>query len=151
MVHIASWEEHMRALVGLGGMPPNPSFYVHLPTVTEPDWAPPGMSTAFLLVPAPPAAGYGPPGLAEKLFRRSFGAAARTLAEYPTDFFCRAFGAYRCTALGLRHTLGQTGPGRAPMRHRRVRNLYFVGQYVHPGVGVPMVLASAVVLARHYV
>uniref|UniRef100_A0A2U9II87 Phytoene desaturase n=1 Tax=Acidianus brierleyi TaxID=41673 RepID=A0A2U9II87_9CREN len=34
------------------------------------------------------------------------------------------------------------------MRSKKVKNLYYVGHYTHPGVGVPMVLISAEILAN---
>ncbi|MEM2044241.1 MAG: hypothetical protein QXN72_05525, partial [Candidatus Caldarchaeum sp.] len=47
------------------------------------------------------------------------------------------------SALGLAHTLRQTAFWRPRHRSRRVKNLYYTGQYTHPGIGLPMVLISA--------
>jgi phytoene dehydrogenase-like protein len=44
---------------------------------------------------------------------------------------------------GLSHTLFQLGALRPQNRHRRYRNLYFVGASTHPGTGLPTVLTSA--------
>lgn len=151
VVYISSWEEHLNALVGRGGMPDAPSFYVHIPTAVEDGWAPPGRSSMFLLVPSPPGVSYWPRGLAEKLASMAVGGEVKTLVEYPSRFFCDRHGAYLCTALGPRHTLRQTALGRPLMKSRRVEGLYYVGQYTHPGIGVPSVLASAYILARYYV
>ncbi|NLG34323.1 MAG: phytoene desaturase, partial [Lentisphaerae bacterium] len=57
--------------------------------------------------------------------------------------------AFRGTALGLSHTLMQTAVFRPAMRSRKVGNLYFAGQYTHPGIGVPMVMISADVTAQN--
>ncbi len=151
VVYINSWEEHLNALAGRGEMPDLPSFYVHVPTVLEEGWAPPGRSSLFLLVPSPPGIRYWPRGLAERLASMAVGGDVKTLVEYPSSFFCDRYGAYQCTALGLRHNLRQTAIGRPLMRSRRVRGLFYVGQYTHPGIGVPSVLASAYVLAKYYV
>ncbi|MEF8827318.1 MAG: phytoene desaturase, partial [Halapricum sp.] len=46
------------------------------------------------------------------------------------------------TALGLAHTLRQTGPLRPSHRSTNVDDLYYVGSYTNPGIGVPMTLIS---------
>jgi phytoene desaturase len=46
------------------------------------------------------------------------------------------------TALGLAHTLGQTGPFRPNHRSSAVHNLYYTGSFTDPGIGVPMCLVS---------
>ena len=61
--------------------------------------------------------------------------------------FINDYNAYAGTALGLAHTLNQTAFFRPSFRSKRVRNLYYAGQYTHPGVGVPMVLIAAQVAA----
>jgi len=61
--------------------------------------------------------------------------------------FISDYNAYRGTALGLAHTLNQTAFFRPAFRSRKVENLYYAGQYTHPGVGVPMVLIAARVAA----
>jgi len=151
VVYISSWEEHLNALVGRGEMPDLPSFYIHVPSVVEEGWAPPGRSSMFLLVPSPPGVEYWPRGLAERLAAMAVGGDVKALVEYPSSFFCQRYGAYRCTALGPRHTLRQTALGRPLMRSKKVEGLFYVGQYTHPGIGVPSVLASAYVLSKYYV
>jgi phytoene dehydrogenase-like protein len=44
---------------------------------------------------------------------------------------------------GLSHNLMQMAYFRPHNRHKRYRNLYFVGASTHPGTGVPVVLVSA--------
>jgi phytoene desaturase len=47
---------------------------------------------------------------------------------------------------GLAHTLRQTAVFRPAMRSKRVKGLFYAGQYTHPGIGVPMTfIASEVV------
>jgi phytoene dehydrogenase-like protein len=58
------------------------------------------------------------------------------------------YNAFRGTAFGLSHTLWQTALFRPSHQSRRVRNLYYVGQYTHPGIGVPMALISSQIVAR---
>lgn len=49
---------------------------------------------------------------------------------------------------GLSHQLFQLGYLRPSNRHRRYRNLYFVGASTHPGTGLPTVLVSAQLVAE---
>mgnify|MGYP002762527665 FL=1 len=46
------------------------------------------------------------------------------------------------TALGLAHTLDQTGPLRPAHHAPGVENLYYAGAFTSPGVGLPMAVIS---------
>jgi phytoene desaturase len=48
----------------------------------------------------------------------------------------------RGTALGLAHTLTQTGPFRPGHRSDAMDGLYYTGSFTDPGIGVPMCLIS---------
>ncbi|MEM2662484.1 MAG: phytoene desaturase, partial [Metallosphaera sp.] len=65
---------------------------------------------------------------------------------YGPEDFVSDYNAYQGTAFGLSHTLNQTGPFRLPMRNRKLRNMYYVGQYTQPGIGVPIVTLSALLV-----
>ena len=67
-----------------------------------------------------------------------------------SDFTDR-YNAYRGTALGLTHTLRQTALWRPAHRSKKVGNLYYTGQYTHPGIGVPMTLISSQLVARELI
>jgi phytoene desaturase len=74
-------------------------------------------------------------------------AARRSAADFQPPGFRGDYRAWKGTALGISHTLMQTAVFRPAMRSRKVANLYFAGQYTHPGIGVPMVLIAAEVAA----
>ncbi|MEZ0319877.1 MAG: phytoene desaturase family protein [Pyrobaculum sp.] len=150
LVYVDSWDAHLNSLVGRASPPENPSFYVYVPSTVEAGWAPEGSHSAFFLIPAPPGKWSPYRGSALLHLRKVFHGAVEVAAEFDTGFFCEEYDAFNCTALGLRHNARQTAWGRPPMRHKKVRGLYFVGQYTHPGVGVPMVLASAVALVNAF-
>ncbi|ACP54438.1 phytoene desaturase family protein [Saccharolobus islandicus] len=67
---------------------------------------------------------------------------------YGPEDFKRDYNAFEGTAFGLAHTLDQTGPFRLSMKNPRLKNLYYVGQYTQPGIGVPMVTLSAMILSK---
>jgi phytoene dehydrogenase-like protein len=63
------------------------------------------------------------------------------------DDFAKDYNAYKGTALGLAHTLFQTAIFRPAHRSKKVKGLYYTGQYTHPGVGVPMTLIASELVA----
>lgn len=67
---------------------------------------------------------------------------------YSQRDFIADYHAYKGTALGLSHTLFQTAVFRPSHRSKKVQNLFYTGQYPHPGVGVPMVLIASEIVAK---
>jgi phytoene desaturase len=119
--------------------------------------APPGRENVFVLVPVAP-------GLqdddgtreryAEQVLRHLERITGEPLREhievrriYSHRDFQADYNAHLGTALGLSHTLGQTAVFRPSFASRRVGNLFYAGQYTHPGIGVPMVLIAAQVVS----
>ena len=138
-------------------MPDDPPFYIVAPTRTDPRQAPPGCESLFVLVLAPSQSPASPidwetegPRVEQRTIGRLEALACPDLRRHivtkrlvtPSDFTTR-FGNLRGEAFGLSHGLRQIGYFRPHNRHRRYRNLYFVGQSTHPGCGLPMVLISA--------
>jgi 1-hydroxy-2-isopentenylcarotenoid 3,4-desaturase len=166
------WPGNFDAILGPGcsstpealRVPDPASLYVARTTATDPTAAPPGHENLFLLVPFPadPAIGAGPGGPAELA-----GHADRALDQVarwagipdltgrvvtrhvvgPADF-ARDFSAWRGTALGMEHTLRQSAMFRPGDRSPRVPNLLHVGAGTVPGVGLPMCLISAELVAK---
>jgi phytoene desaturase len=151
------WDRHFDAIFKRPSWPPQPCFYVSCISKTDPPMAPPGKENVFVLVPVAP-------GMedtdeireryAEQVLRHLevvTGEQIRAHIEvrriYSHRDFRADYNAYLGTALGLSHTLGQTAVFRPPFTSRKVGNLFYAGQYTHPGVGVPMVLIAAQVVA----
>ncbi|MFZ5376188.1 MAG: FAD-dependent oxidoreductase [Patescibacteria group bacterium] len=65
----------------------------------------------------------------------------------PNDFTIK-YHAYKGTALGLAHTLKQSLWLRPANSNSKVKGLYYAGQYTNPGVGVPIALVSAQLVAE---
>ena len=63
------------------------------------------------------------------------------------DFKSR-YNAYKGTGLGMAHTLWQTAVFRPKHKSSKVKNLYYTGQYNHPGVGVPTTVISSQILVN---
>ena len=64
----------------------------------------------------------------------------------PADF-SEDLGAWRGSMLGPAHTLGQSAMFRAGNRSRKVDGLYCAGSSTIPGIGLPMCLISAEIVA----
>lgn len=148
-----------------GAVPPVPdpvSLYVCRPSATDDSVAPAGAENVFVLVPVPPdpavgrggTDGAGDPWL-EAVADAAIGQIARwadipDLADRivvrrtvgPGDF-AADLNAWRGTALGPAHILGQSAMFRASNASRRVAGLLYAGGSVVPGIGLPMCLISA--------
>lgn len=138
--------------------PENPSYYVNVPSKTDPTAAPAGGEALSILVPLAPGL-EDTPALRENLYVRILDDLEARLGEeirdavvvkkiFALDDFAGRYNAYRGTAFGLSHTLLQTALWRPAHRSRRVENLYYTGQYTHPGIGVPMTIISSTIVAR---
>jgi len=62
--------------------------------------------------------------------------------------FTQYYHAYKGTALGLAHTLGQTAIFRCSHQSKKVKGLFYTGHYTHPGIGVPMVVIASQIIAE---
>ncbi len=148
LVVINEWDSHFSYLTG-GPAPATPSYYIHVQTMDQPDWSPDGKHNLFILVPAAP----GHEGFDEqqilRLVSRQLNADLKLHDSLKPRFFYDEFRSYRYSALGLQHIMRQTAWFRPKIRHRKLRNVFFVGQNTNPGVGVPLVLTSAMLVAEN--
>ncbi len=152
------WEEHFDTIFGRPRWPEEPCFYLSCISKTDPASAPAGKENLFVLVPT--AAGLDDDdaqrhSYAERLLRHVERITGESITDsielmriYSQRDFSGDYHAYRGTALGLAHTLLQTAAFRPSHRSRKVRGLWYTGQYTHPGVGVPMTLISSEVVCR---
>ena len=148
----ADWDRHFETIFDDPQWPDDPSYYLCVPSKTDDSVAPDGHHAVVVLVPIAP-------GLADSTERREQfrEQIVSALAEHADadlrnrivveEQFCvsdyeRTLNAPQGTALGMAHTLFQTGPLR-PGRRGPGNNLYYVGGYSTPGIGVPMCLISA--------
>lgn len=138
--------------------PEKPSYYVCVPSKTDRSVAPVGCENVFILVPV--AAGIeevesDKKRYVDKIVTHLEGLIGEKLKDavvvrkvFSGRDFTKFFNAYRGTALGLAHTLRQSAAFRPRIKSKRVKNLYYVGQYTHPGIGVPMTLVSAQLVCK---
>lgn len=136
-------------------VPEDPSFYVNVPTRSDPSLAPPGQDAVYILVPVP----HQHPGLdwktegpqvRAKVFQRmaelGYPELERdTVVErvFTPDDWASTYNLMHGSAFGLAQNFFQIGPFRPSNQDARVKNLFFVGASTQPGTGLPTVLISA--------
>lgn len=152
------WMKHFDHIFKDPSWPESFSYYVSCPSKSDPSIAPKYTENLFVLVPI--AAGLkDTPQMREKYFKKILGMLETTLKEniedriivkeiFSVNDFKKDYNAYKGTALGLTHTLMQSAIFRPSMRSKKVENLFYVGQYTHPGIGVPMVMIAAEVISK---
>ena len=144
-------------------MIPDPaSFYVCMPSASDPTVAPAGDTNLFVLIPVPADTSIGrggENGTGDRLIEEAAERAITRIADAtgtpdlarrivvrrtvgPTDF-ADDLNSWRGGALGPAHTLRQSAFLRGTNRSRRVRGLLYAGGSSVPGVGLPMCLISA--------
>jgi phytoene desaturase len=153
-VHLGrDWKGTFEALTRHGGVQTDPSLLVTYPSPEDPEAAPPGHATLFVLEPtANTQAGLDwaetGPALRERLYGRlaalGYGDLRRDSAtELVVDPPAwEAMGLSAGTPFSLDHRFSQTGWFRPANASAAVPGLWFAGMGTVPGVGVPMVLVS---------
>jgi phytoene desaturase len=146
------WDEHFAEIFDDPAWPSDPAYYVCAPSVTDPTVAPDGHSALFVLVPIAP--GLDDDERTREWYRdlilddlaANAGADFRDRVVVEEQFsvsdFAARYNATEGSALGLSHTLRQTGPLRPDHRSSALDGLYFTGGFTRPGIGVPMCLIS---------
>lgn len=141
-------------------IPEDPSFYVHVPTVTDPSLAPEEKEIMYILVPVPNLEGGNNDfaaqerrirGLVFEKINKVTGSRIEDLIEvehsfYPADFISY-YNIKHGATFGLAHNLTQSAFFRPMNYDRAVKNLYFVGASTQPGGGLPVVIAGSRIVA----
>ena len=146
------WGPHFESIFEEPRWPENPAYYVNVPSRTDPTVAPDGCETVVVLVPIAPGLEDGPDRREAFRDRILEGLAAETGVDLEgrirfeehtcVSDYADGFGKPQGTALGLAHTLRQTGPLRPSHRAPGLDRLYYVGGDTGPGIGMPMCLLS---------
>jgi phytoene desaturase len=148
-----SWENHFKNVFESKKWPEKPSYYVHMPSRTDASVAPKGCEALMFLVPV--AAGLKDDNKTRELFANKIISHFENLTGediipfikvkklYSHRDFIKEYNSYLGSAFGIAHTLFQTALFRPKNKSRKLDNLYYVGQYTNPGVGVPVCLLSS--------
>ena len=143
-------------IYGGAGLPDDPALYLHHPTATDPQMAPPDKSTFYVLAPVPHL-GKAPldwekeaPVYRDQILRileeRVMPALRQrldTVFHYGPQEFDTDLNSHLGSAFSLEPVLTQSAWFRVHNRDDVIPNLYFVGAGTHPGAGIPGVVGSA--------
>lgn len=159
LIFSKKWKLHFDSLFKKKTWLADPSIYICNPTKSDSKLAPKGHENVTILVPIAPGLSYTDETLniyADHILQ----VLEKTLHldNLNSRIVCRRlfcvkdfevkYHAPKGTALGLSHTLRQTATGRPSNKHQKIHNLYFVGADTAPGIGVPMCLISAELVAK---
>lgn len=148
-----SWEKHFKEVYADKKWPEHPSYYIHVPSITDPSVAPSDGDAVFILVPV--AADLPDTDKIrafftekiimhlEKLIGDNFSKRIVVKKIFSHRDFIRDYNGYKGAAFGLAHTLFQSAIFRPINKSKKIDNLFYVGQYTNPGVGMPTGLISA--------
>ena len=148
-----NWKKGFDEVFEIGNYPENPSYYFHVPSVTDKSIAPKGKEVVAILVPIAPNLKDNDK-IKEKFYEKIInhfeglvGEKIKDKIEFRKFFsvneFKKEYLSFKGSAFGLAHTLSQTAIFRPPNKDRKINNLYYTGQFTNPGVGMPPALISA--------
>lgn len=146
-------------------IPANPSLYVHAPSRIDPSMAPLGQDTLTAIVPVGHLSDEGAQDwdarrdlARQHVLRRldtvgihDIGAHIKFEEVYTPVDWAKRHNLVKGSTHGLSHKLTQMAYFRPSNRHRRFRNMYFVGASTHPGTGVPMAMVSGRLAAQRII
>ncbi|MFW5703315.1 MAG: phytoene desaturase family protein [Patescibacteria group bacterium] len=152
------WDQFFDEVFQGDSFPTSPSFYMSCISKTDPNMAPKGDENVFVTVQCSPYvndtdqvreeyARYIINRIEERLGEKFANRIVMQRIFSPRDFK-QDYHAYKGTAIGLANILTQSAYFRPQNRSKKLANLYYTGQYTHPGVGMPMTLISAELVAQ---
>jgi phytoene desaturase len=160
LLFVDAWKENFTAIYEKGTLPQPASLYICNPSKSDPSLAPKGHENLFVLVPLP-ADVHIDDDILEDLADEYVEQIGRTIgvddfksrisyrACYGPDDFEIDYNSWLGGALGGQsHVLKQSAIFRTPNKSKKVRNLYYVGAGTTPGIGLPMCLISAQLVAK---
>ncbi len=150
----ADWIKNFKQIFDTVVWPDSPSIYVSKPSETDNTVAPEGSENMFVLVPIGSGLEYTDTemrdygdkvlDIIEKSMKvENFKNRILYRRDYCVKDFMKDYNSYKGTALGPAHTLMQTAFFRPNNISKKVKNLFFVGAYTNPGIGMPVCLISA--------
>ncbi|WP_372774027.1 phytoene desaturase family protein [Mangrovibacterium sp.] len=131
-----------------------PYYYVNIQSMHNPDYAPEGKESVFILCPVPDLRFKenwdDAEAIADAIVRDmgertgfDFMGHTETRIVYNPIQWEGMFNLYRGSGLGLAHDLNQVGGFRPSNKDEKLANLYYTGASTVPGTGLPMTVISS--------
>ena len=156
------FEKHGNEIYVTKDWPTEPLFYVSATSVTDKNTAPEGCENLFFLIPVAAGLRGDTESLREKYFKKILKRFEQNIGEEVTNYiiykktfgpenFVDEYNAFKGNAYGLANTLLQTAVLKPSCRSKKVKNLFYAGQFTVPGPGVPPSLISGEVVAKEVI
>ncbi|RYY72931.1 MAG: phytoene desaturase [Gammaproteobacteria bacterium] len=156
------FEQHADEIYTHPQWPQEPLFYLSVSSKTDDTVAPQGGENLVILIPVASGLDGDTEEIREhyfqKVIQRLEKHTGQTIADaivYKKTFsvsdFVSEYNSYKGNAYGLANTLRQTAIFRPSCRSKKVKNLFYTGQFTVPGPGVPPSLISGEVVSKELI
>lgn len=156
------FDRHAAEIYTTPRWPAEPLFYLSVSSKTDDTVAPPGCENLVILIPVASGLNGDSEAVRERYFQKIVQRlekhTGQTVADaivYKKTFsvsdFVSEYNSYKGNAYGLANTLRQTAIFRPSCRSRKVKNLFYTGQFTVPGPGVPPSLISGEVVSKELI
>ena len=153
------FEEHADEIYVHQRWPNQPLFYLSVSSKTDHTVSPNGCENLVVLIPVASGIDGDTPALREHYFQmiirrlehhtnQSIADAIIFKKSFSVPDFEREYNSYRGNAYGLANVLSQTAVFRPSCQSKKVKNLFYTGQFTVPGPGVPPSLISGEVVSK---
>ncbi|GAA4728209.1 phytoene desaturase family protein [Flavisolibacter ginsenosidimutans] len=153
------FDQHAGEIYAKPQWPKEPLFYLSVSSKTDDSVAPEGCENLVLLIPVASGLKDDTEELREQYFQRiiqrlekhtgqSIADAVVFKKAFSVSDFVSEYNSYKGNAYGLANTLRQTAIFRPSCRSKKVKNLFYTGQFTVPGPGVPPSLISGEVVSK---
>lgn len=142
--------------------PKDPLFYLSVSSKTDDTVAPQGGENLVILIPVASGLEGDTEEIREQYFQKVVQRleqhTGQTIADsiifkktFSVSDFVSEYNSYKGNAYGLANTLRQTAIFRPSCRSKKVKNLFYTGQFTVPGPGVPPSLISGEVVSKEII
>ena len=156
------FEKHALEIYADPQWPSEPLFYLSVSSVTDDTVAPAGCENLVILIPVASGLEDDTDELRDRYFtlvmnrlEKHLGETVRDAIVYKKSLsvsdFIADYHSYKGNAYGLANTLFQTAIFRPSCQSKKVRNLFYTGQFTVPGPGVPPSLISGEVVSKQVI
>jgi len=139
--------------------PAEPLFYLSVSSKTDDSIAPPGCENLVILVPVASGLNGDSEELRDQYFQKimsrlekhtnqSISDAIIFKKTFSVSDFISEYNSYKGNAYGLANVLSQTAILRPSCQSKKLKNLFYTGQFTVPGPGVPPSLISGEVVSK---
>lgn len=153
------FDQHAGEIYAHPQWPSDPLFYLSVSSVTDKTVAPDGCENLVFLIPVASGLNEDTEELREAYFNKIVKRLEQHTGEHIADsiIFKRTFSvndfitdyhSYKGNAYGLANILSQTAIFRPSCQSKKVKNLFYTGQFTVPGPGVPPSLISGEVVSK---